>query len=984
MQDFQAHLHTTNPELNASSPADRVILDHFDAGKMRFYESILSQTNGYMGIRGNFEERYSADHLQGTYLAGVWHPDKTRVGWWKNGYPEYFGKVVNAVNLIGIRALVNGDEIDAGTQRIEAYRAEFDLNTAVLRRSMTVKTPSGRVQIESTRFLSMVEQQVAAIRYSVTPIDQDAEVLLIPYLDFNVRNQDANYDEIFWEPKAGEAAVYGGAVQARTIENPFTNIRFEVCAAMQVEREGHARKVFSETGSGYVSMSLQYRCEKGQRAQIDKIVSLSTSRDTQNSKLDAQNVLRRVSQKGYDALLASHCEKMKALLETCGVELAGNQEAEQGIRYNLLQLMCTYRGQDSRLNIGPKGFSGEKYGGAAYWDTEAFLIPFYLGIADASIARNLLLFRYQTLPQAKENAKKIGLSGALYPMVTFDGQECHNEWEITFEEIHRNGAIAYAIFNYVTYTGDRAFLIRYGFAILLELSRFWVSRVHESARTRTYMIHGVTGPNEYENNVNNNWYTNRLAKWTLEYTASVAEEFASEIPNPVSDEEMRRFVEIAERMQLPYDSERQIFEQHDLFLDKALVPVTRIDPAQRPISHHWSWDRILRSCFIKQADVLQGMFFLEDTFSKEVVRRNFAFYEPMTVHESSLSAGVHAVLGARTGHMDRAWELFLRSVRLDLDDINRDTSDGLHITAMSGGWLALVKGFAGMQTASGSLRFAPVLPKQLKKYQFTVHYRDRVIQLSADTSGVTITLRQGDALTLSVYGSAYRLESSIRVPYQMSDTRIQTRGLIFDLDGVLTDTARLHYEAWRTLAQDEWGFAFTREMNERMKGVERRACMRMLAQLMGIEMTEKQVADFAERKNAYYRELLEDLTPASLMPQTRRILNACREKGYRIAVASASRNTKDILRRTGIYDLFDTIVDGSDAEKPKPDPSCFLEAAKRLGMTPSECLIFEDSGLAIEGAIPEGFACVGVGQNRFANTIFHLETIAELDFSLIP
>jgi len=985
MQDYRMFRNQTDKQdLTAAIETDRVRFDHFDAKKMRYYESILSQANGYMGIRGNFEERYSAEHLQGSYFAGVWHPDKTRVGWWKNGYPAYFGKVINAVNFIGIRVLVNGEEIDAGVQQIESFQVTLDLNTAVLNREMVIKTTSGRVKIRSERFLSIVEQQVAAIRYQVTPLDGDAEVLLIPYLDFNVRNQDANYDEVFWEQRAGEATKQGGVVSAKTIENAFTRQRFDVCAAMHVLHAETARKIFSETGSGYVSLSIQFVCKKGQSAQIEKIVSLATSRDTNAVKSSAQQTLNDAVLRGYDALRQAHCEKMVSLLETCGIELEGDSIAEQGIRFNLLQLLCTYRGQDSRLNIGPKGFSGEKYGGAAYWDTEAYLIPFYLGIANPSVAKNLLMFRYQTLEQAKENAKKLGLSGALYPMVTFDGQECHNEWEITFEEIHRNGAIAYAIFNYVTYTGDTDFLTRYGFEMLLELSRFWASRVHESEQRKSFVIHGVTGPNEYENNVNNNWYTNRIAKWTLEYTVSVVKTYGALLEKCYSDDEIKRFSEIAERMYLPYDSERQVFVQHDTFLDKALTPAAYIDPAQRPINHHWSWDRILRSCFIKQADVLQGVFFLEDTFSNDVIRRNFEFYEPMTVHESSLSAGLHAVIAAWIGHTEQAWELMLRAVRLDLDDVNRDTSDGLHITAMSGGWLAVVKGFAGMKTANGTLQFDPVLPKELRKYQFSVNYRERVIRVLVDQTGVTLTLQQGDALTLSLYGQEHRLESSLHVPFQDTAQHRSTRALIFDLDGVLTDTARLHYEAWKKLAKDEWNFSFTEEMNEQFKGVERRACMRILAELMRIAMTEDEIIAYADQKNAYYRTLLEDLTPASLMPKARHILNKCREKGYRTAVASASRNTRDILRRTGIYDLFDTIVDGNDVERPKPDPACFQKAAARLGMNPQECIVLEDSASAIAAADKAGFYCIGIGESTLEHTIVHLRSVAELDFSKIP
>ena len=985
MQDYRTfHNRIEHQNIVTALETGRVRFDGFDAKKMRFYESVLSQSNGYMGIRGNFEERYSADHLQGTYLAGVWHPDKTRVGWWKNGYPDFFGKVINTVNYIGIRVIVGGEEIDAGVQSVEMFDYALDLNTAVLTRCMVVNTICGRVRVQSTRFLSIEKQQIAAIRYAVTPLDKSCDVLLIPYLDFHVHNEDSNYNETFWEPGAGEAAKAGGFVTASTRKNPFGKPRFDVCAAMRVKSELAAQNTLFEISSGYISMAMQYHCNTNQTAQIEKIIAVTTSRDSEDIRANAKQAVNEAAELGFDALNAAHCEKMAALLATSSVELEGDPLAEQGIRYNLLQLLCTYRGQDSRLNIGPKGFSGEKYGGAAYWDTEAFLIPFYLGVADPDVAKNLLMFRYHTLEQAKENASKLGLSGALYPMVTFDGYECHNEWEITFEEIHRNGAIAYAIFNYVTYTGDTDFLIRYGFEMLLELSRFWVSRAHECERSKTYVIHGVTGPNEYENNVNNNWYTNRIAKWTLEYTVSIANTYQGELPVRCGSEEIERFSAISERILQPYDSERQIFVQHDSFLGKALVPATSIDPAQRPISRHWSWDRILRSCFVKQADVLQGMFFLEDIFNVDVIRRNFEFYEPMTVHESSLSAGVHAVIAAWTGHLDQAWELMLRAVRLDLDDINQDTCDGLHVTAMSGGWLAMVKGFAGMKTAPGTLRFAPVLPKQLRKYRFTIQYRSRLIRVCVDVSGVTLTLQQGEALLVMLYEREYRLETALHVPLQTTAQHRRTRALIFDLDGVLTDTARLHYEAWKTLAKEEWGFSFTEEMNEQFKGVERRTCMRMLARMAGLVMQEEQVAAYAEQKNAYYRKLLEDLTPANLMPQTRNLLSACREQGLRTAVASASRNTKDILKRTGIYDLFDTVVDGNEVQNPKPDSECFLKAAMRLGLKPQECLVLEDSNQAITTAVQAGFSCVGVGPKVLEHTIYHLQNVSELDFSRIP
>lgn len=950
---------------------------------MRFYESIFSQTNGYMGMRGNFEETYSGDHMQGTYLAGVWYPDKTRVGWWKNGYPEYFGKAVNAANITGIRVFVNNCEIDLAKNEVVDFTYKMNLQTAELSRSAVILAGGGRIKIEASRFLSCMQKEICAMRYSVQALDADANVRLIPCIDFSVRNEDANYGEAFWKPQPGESFDMGGYIEARTTENLFHKPQFDAGAAMQVFAGQGVPTVRTEARQGYAGVELCFELQKGMTAQIDRIVAVATSRYTDNVKSRSLECLANASKTGYDLLFREHCSAVQKLLDNCAVSIEGDAAAQQGMQYGLLQLLCTYRGQDSRLNIGPKGFTGEKYGGAAYWDTEGFLVPFYLGVTDAPAAKMLLMLRYNTLDEARSNAKKLGLDGALYPMVTFDGDECHNEWEITFEEIHRNGAIAYAIFNYAAYTGDAQFLIDYGFEILLEISRFFESRVHYCEEKQAYMIHGVTGPNEYENNVNNNWYTNRIAKWTLEYTAWLMDTYREQLKTRYDEGEPRRFKEISENIYLPYDKKRRVFVQHDTFLDKALMPTASIESGQRPICRHWSWDRILRSCYIKQADVLQGLFFLEDRFSQDVIQRNFDFYEPMTVHESSLSAGVHSVMASRAGRYEKAYELFLQAVRLDLDDLNGDTSDGLHVTAMSGGWLALVKGFAGLQTLKGTLELSPYLPRKLTKYAFAVHFRERTLHIEADRRGVTLTKNEGKTVAVTLFGKEYRLKDRIFALYPAESAGRKIRGFIFDLDGVLTDTARLHFKAWRKLAQEQWGFEFTEKHNERFLGVERTACMRMLAQMMGTEMSGEQIAYYADIKNAYYRQMIENLTRKDLMPGVKGLLEACREQGICTAVASASRNTRRLLEKTGIIVFFDTIVDGYAVSNVKPNPECFMAAAGNLSLAPGECLVFEDSQTAIDAAAGEGFACVGVGPQTLNNTLFHLKNIGDLKLNAI-
>lgn len=397
----------------------------------------------------------------------------------------------------------------------------------------------------------------------------------------------------------------------------------------------------------------------------------------------------------------------------------------------MFQLFSTYYGEDERLNIGPKGFTGEKYGGTTYWDTEAFILPMYLSVAEPKVNEKLLKYRYDQLDGAKYNARQQGLDGALYPMVTFTGVECHNEWEITFEEIRRNSAVAYAIYNYTNYTGDRTYLENYGLDVLVGISRFWASRVHFLSRAGKYMLHGVTGPNEYENNVNNNWYTNTLCRWTLEYTLENLTAAKKKELN-VTTEEKSRWSDIRDKMYFGEDEELGIFVQNDCFLDKGIRTVDTLNLDDRPLNQKWSWDRILRSCFIKQADVLQGIYFFGDRFTREQKERNFDFYEPMTVHESSLSASIHSILASELNRREKAMELYLRTARLDLDNYNNDSCDGLHITSMSGGWLAVVQGFAGMRSFGGELSFKPYCPNKWNGYSFTVQYKGRTIKLSVD------------------------------------------------------------------------------------------------------------------------------------------------------------------------------------------------------------------------------------------------------------
>ena len=697
-----------------------IIIEGFNKADITKHESIFSLGNGAMGMRANFEEDYTGDTLQGSYIGGVYYPDKTRVGWWKNGYPEYFAKVLNAPSWIGLHIKINGELLDLNTcLEVKNFRRQLNMKEGWYERSFTAMLPNQQeIQVKVLRFLSLRYDELGALRYEITPLTTDATIEIESYLDSGIKNSDANWDERFWNTLEISSEDNFATILAETKKT-----RFKVHTFMQnqlfIDNKALNISPKENKKENYIGLQYEVKVEQNQTFRIEKYGGYSRSNDY--STLPKSIAL-------FDSLLENQREDWAHIWETSDIVIEGDEKAQQGIRFNIFQLNQTYSGKYAHLNIGPKGFTGEKYGGSTYWDTEAYCLPFYMATKGAEVARNLLMYRYNQLDKAIENAKKLGFTGgaALYPMVTMNGEECHNEWEITFEEIHRNGAIAFAIYNYTRYTGDESYLKDYGIEVLIAIARFWAQRVSFSEEKQKYVILGVTGPNEYENNINNNFYTNYLASWCLRYAAEQVTTLQKE---DITKEETQQWLHIAQNIYLPYSEKYGVYLQQDGFLDKDLKPVSAIPAEERPLNQHWSWDRILRSPYIKQADTLQGFYFFEDHFTKEELQRHYEFYEPFTVHESSLSPCVHSVLASALGKTDEAYTLYLRTARLDLDDYNKEVHEGLHITSMAGTWLSIVEGFAGMRVKNGKLHFTPRLPKHWKSLSFKVIFQEEIKEI---------------------------------------------------------------------------------------------------------------------------------------------------------------------------------------------------------------------------------------------------------------
>lgn len=748
-----------------------IIEKGFHPDRLRASESIFSLGNGRFGQRGNFEETYSSNRLQGSYVAGITFLDRTRVGWWKNGYPRFFSRIPNAPDWSGVYVRLIDEELDLAVWDVGSYERRLDMQAGVSYRDFEVTSPKGntlRVHVEHVN--SMADQSLCLIRYSVTSVNYEGKISLVPYLNGDVKHESSNFDEKMWNILRAETTNEYAYLWTQTKREDS-----QVCCAMTYhlyknnkEVTASPIKIEKEKLTGF---SAGADAKPGDRLTLVKYTAIVSSLQHERLELVERAVgeSRTAKAKGWDALLQEHTEAWKEIWEQTDVEIDGDPEAQQGIRFNIFQLNQSYRGDDARLNIGPKGFTGEKYGGNTQWNTELCCVPYFLLSSSRQIARNLLLYRYNQLPQAIENARKLGFTNgaALYPMVTIHGEECHNEWEITFEEIHRNNIIVYAIVQYAQVTGNKEYIARYGLEVMIAVCRFWSQRVSFSEAKRKYVLLGVTGPDEYENNVNNNWYTNfscvQCLKTTLEYIEMVAHEFPDDYSRVRRETGFRyaetaRWQEIIDGMYLPEDKERGIIVQDDGYMDKELTTTDDIPPAERPINQCWSWDRILRSCYIKQGDVLLGMYLYGAHFDKETIGRNFRFYEPRTVHESSLSPFVHAILAAWIGDMEKAYRLFLHATRLDLDDYNNEVDQGLHITSMAGSWQVIVYGFAGMKIKDDLLNFDPVIPARWNSYTFPINFRGRNLRIQISRKEIKITITEGAELNICIRNIVYLLK----------------------------------------------------------------------------------------------------------------------------------------------------------------------------------------------------------------------------------
>lgn len=741
----------------------RIVERGFHPEKSRVSESLFCQANEYMGTRAFFEEGYSGDTLPGTYLNGVFEERVLEKSY--KSVPNRVRFMVNTVDWTRLSVTVEGERLDLARCAFRDFERSLDFRTGLLSRSFVWVTSGGReLEVRFERLIPMNPVGLAFQRLTVRPTGFSGEAEIEAGLDFSVPHEA--YRANFWNCVSRRSTDRGAEIAAKSVA---TGQR--LYAAFELHGERLVRGGYREDEK-YVGRRAVLELRDREASVLEKVSAVCAVRDSSMPDDEAFAAVRAASPLGraggFDGALVENRRHWDAVWRRSDIVIEGDPENQQGIRFCVFQLEQTYRGRVPGSNIGAKGLTGEFYNGNAFWDTEVYCLPYYL-FTNAGAARALLEFRYDTLPQARERARELDCEGACYPVATIDGTESCTLWQHASLQLQPTTAVAYALRHYERVSGDREFLYRYGAEILVETARFLASRVQWSERKQAYGFYCVMGPDEFQMMVNHNAYTNYMGARTLEYAADTVGRMRRERPELMTALEAKlslqpgepsRWKEIASKMYIPRDPASLLIEQHEGFFDLPHLDIASIPPEQFPLYHTWAYDRIYRNDMIKQPDVLMLMFLYNRSFGLEEKRANYEYYEPRCIHESSLSPSVHSILASELGLHDEAYRFFRFATRIDLDDYNRNTREGLHMTAVSAAWMNIVYGFGGFRSDGPRPALAPRLPVAWRSLSFRLRYAGSLVSVRITGNSVTLELLDGPPLELELYGEPCRLDAA--------------------------------------------------------------------------------------------------------------------------------------------------------------------------------------------------------------------------------
>jgi len=750
----------------------------FDPTYAKVSESVFSLCNESIGARGYFDEGGCVDSLRGAYINGVYEIIDLNKSY--RGIIDKTHFMIPSVDWLMTCISLDGEVLDIGKIKYSGFVRELNMQTGSLERSFIWHTKSGKdLRLTFIRFIDMQNSERAYQRILFEALNFSGEVELTAGLSFDVFHAGRN--TCYWGDTKSDIADNRCLIQSSTLmsgQSVFAAAIIDSPSPCRGSRDG-------KTVSLHTTLSLRQEIPVEVSKRVVIVFNETEGRELWHT---GNTLLEKTSSVSFDEAFAgqksyweNHWDISDVFIESANGETSAVvEEEQQGIRFCSFQMTQTYHGGSLKHNIGAKGLTGEAYNGHAFWDTEAICMPFYL-FTNPEAARSLLMFRYNTLPQAQKRAKMLDCKGACYPLATLNGDEACDLWQHASLQLQPSTAVAYGIWHYTLVTGDQEFIWEYGAEMLLQIARFLVSRAGRNPHTGEYGYYGVMGPDEFHMMVNNNAYTNYMGKRSIEYAAESVRKMKKEQSElfealcgktGITEEEIEKWEMVAGNMAFPI-KEDGLIEQHDGYFDLPYIDVNSIPVEEFPLYYHWSYDRIYRTSMIKQPDVLMFLYLYNSSFTADVKKLNYEYYEPRTIHESSLSPAIHSILAAEFGKMREATEFFGYATRLDLDNYNRNTCEGLHTTSLAMAWVNIVYGFAGLRSDGGLMRFAPRLPDRWSKLRFSLTWRGRVLSIEMKKNRTIFSLTRGEPMELFVYGNKFDL-GSVPLEVGVSELKVES------------------------------------------------------------------------------------------------------------------------------------------------------------------------------------------------------------------
>jgi alpha,alpha-trehalose phosphorylase len=726
-----------------------------DLDQLAQRESVFALANGHIGLRGNLDEGEPFG-LPGTYLAGFYEVRPLPYGESAYGYPEAGQTIVNVTNGKIIRLLVDDEPFDVRYGQLQRHERVLDLRAGLLRRTVQWSSPTHRrVRVSSTRLVSFTQRAIAAFLYEVEPMDGPTPVVVQSEL---VANEALPVSED--DPRAAAAvanplrSLDAQSTDTRALLMHVTNASgLTIGAAMDHILDCPAgTDVSVESFPNVGRLTVVARIEPGKPLHLIKFIAYGWSgqRSVPAIRDQVAAALAEARHTGWEGLLAEQRAYLDDYWDRADVEVHGDAELQQAVRFALFHTLQAGARGETRA-IGAKGLTGPGYDGHTFWDTETFVLP-VLTYTAPHAAADALRWRHATLDLARDRAAQLGLRGAAFPWRTIRGQECSGYWPAGTAAFHVNADIADAVARYWFVTGDEAFIREVGLELLVETARLWRSLGHHDATGR-FRIDGVTGPDEYSALADNNVYTNLMAQQNLRVAADAAERHRKEAASlSVDNEELAAWRDAAEAIMIPYDEQLRVHPQAEGFTSHEVWDFDATGSDQYPLLLHFHYFDLYRKQVVKQADLVLALHRRGDAFSDEEKARDFAYYERLTVRDSSLSASSQSVMAAEVGHLLLAYAYLRESALMDLDDLQHNTRNGLHIASLAGTWFGVVAGLGGLRDHGGTLRFAPRLPPMLTGITFRLSFRGRRLKVDIRNEHATYSLLQGRSLEIIHHG----------------------------------------------------------------------------------------------------------------------------------------------------------------------------------------------------------------------------------------